>query len=157
MADAVTSPQLYPPSGKAASTVIVRLTNLSDGTGETGVKKVDITTIKNYYGKQPSGLRIESIRWAMQGFSAVELTWDRTAGANVAYLCSGSGYDDLSFATNPSGFGGAQDMYKLGGVPDPSAGNADNKGSILLTTKGTNAAGNTYDITLVLRCEPNSV
>ena len=155
MADAVTVNRLFPPAGGQASTVIVRLTNLSDGTGETAVKKVDITTVLNYFGVQPIGLRIEVMRWAVQGFSCVTLAWDRTAGANTAAILPASGYEDLTFPVQPGGAGGAQDFFKLGGVADPSAGNADNKGSILLTTNGTNASGNSYDITLVLRCEPN--
>lgn len=157
MADAVTVAQIFPPSGAQASTVVVHMTNIGDGTGESAVKKVDIATILNYFGVKPSGLRIEQVWWAIQGYKSVTLTWDRTAGANTA-LVLGTGTMEFDFRGLNAGYdgagGGVQDFVKLGGIPDPSAGNADGKGSILLTTN-TNAAGNTYDITLWLRCEPN--
>lgn len=157
MADAVTVAQLFPPVGAAAPVVVVHMTNISDGTGESGVKKVDIATILNYFNVKPSGLRIEQAWWSVQGFKSITLAWDRTAGANTAMvLGSGIGFTDFR-GVNPGyvgGGSGAGDFVKIGGIPDPSAGNADGKGSILLTTN-TNAAGNTYDITLWLRCEPN--
>ncbi|HEX7828647.1 MAG TPA: hypothetical protein VF787_03290 [Thermoanaerobaculia bacterium] len=156
MADTVTTTQIFPPTGGKASTVVVHLTGNSDGTGESGIKKVDIATILNYFGIQPSGLRIEQVRWAIQGYSFIQLGWDRTAAQNVAMLLSGSGYEDFrGMVSKASGVGGTQDNIKLGGKPDPSAGNADNKGSILLTSNGA-ISGATYDITLWLRCEPNA-
>ena len=157
MADAVVTAQMFPAVGQAASTVIVHMSNISDGTGESAVKKVDIATILNYFGVKPSGLRIEQVSYSIQGFKFVQLTWDRTAGANTAMVL-GTGQDFRDFrglrAGDSGSAGGAQDFTKIGGIADPSAGNADGKGSILLTTN-TNAAGNSYDITLFLRCEPN--
>ena len=155
MAAAVTTITLWPPSGVSASTVVVHLTNVSDGTGETNVKKVDIAALLNYFGVKPSGIRIEQARWAIQGMTSVKLGWDRTAAQITAMLLTGSGYDDFrGMVAKASGSGGAQDMIKLGGIADPSAGNADGKGSILLTTAGA-VSGATYDITLWLRLEAN--
>lgn len=155
MADTVTTITLFPPSGAFASTVIVHLTNISDGTGETNVKKVDIAGLLNYFNVKPSGLRLETVRWAIQGMTSVKLGWDRTAAQNTAMvLPGGTGYEDFRMMAGRRGIDGAQDMVKLGGLPDPSAGNADGKGSILLSTTGA-VSGGSYDITLVLRCEPN--
>lgn len=157
MADAVTVNQYFPAAGASSPNVVVHLTNVSDGTGESGIKKVDIATILNYFGVKPSGLRIEQAWWGIQGFTSVIIAWDRTAGANTALvLPTGVGADDFRGVNpGPSGTGGGvSDFMKLGGIPDPSAGNADGKGSILLTTKGA-AANATYNITLWLRCEPN--
>lgn len=154
MADAVTVNQFFPTVvGQASPNVVVHLTNVSDGTGESGIKKVDITTVANYFGVQPAQLRIEQAWWGIQGFTAVIIAWDRTAGANTALvLPAGVGADDFRGVNpGPSGSGaGVTDFIKLGGIPDPSAGNADNKGSILLTTKGASATA-TYNITLWLR------
>lgn len=155
MADTAITNQLWPPSGEPASTVVVHLTCNSDATGEVAVKKVDIGSVRNYFGVKPTGLRIEQARWCIQGFTSVTLSWDRSAGANTAMILAASGYDDFRGTVGKaSGSGGAQDMVKLGGIADPNAGNADGKGSILLTSAGA-AAGATYDITLWLRCEAN--
>jgi len=125
--------------------VVVHLTCISDGTGETGVKKVDIAAIAaNVNGKQPAGLRLEQIRWCMQGFAYLKLGWDRTAAQNTLMTPNGSGYDDYRGLKH-----GVRDYAKLGGLVDPSEGNADNKGSILLTSVGA-VAGATYDVTLWL-------
>lgn len=149
MSDSVTTSQLFPPVGNNSSVVVVHLTNKSDGTGESAVKKVDITTLKNYSGSQPVGLRIAQCRWAIQSFTDVQLLWDRTAGSNLAMILSTSGYEDFRGISEGGGPGGVQDFVKLGGLPDPSEGNADNKGSILLTTDGA-VNGGSYDITLWL-------
>lgn len=158
MADTVTTIQLWPPSASpanASAVVVVHLTNVSDGTGETGVKKVDIAAILNYFGVKPNQLAIEQCRWAIQGMTSVKIGWDRTAAQNTAMLLSGSGYEDFrGMVSKANGVGGAQDFVKLTGLQDPSAGNADGKGSILLTTTGA-AANGTYDITLWLRCGTN--
>jgi len=126
----------------------VHMTNISDGTGESGVKKIDIATLLNYWKVQPNGLRLTSMRWAMQGFTSVKIAWDRTAGANTAATISGNGFDDWrGFSIDPN-------FTKLTGCIDPNEGNADNKGSILLTTNGA-VNGATYDITLFCELAQN--
>lgn len=155
MPDTVTTAQLYPPASTQAAMVVVHWTGSSDGTGESGVKKLDITTLLNLLNKQPGGLRIEQIRWAIQGYTSILIAWDRTAGANTAMILAGSGYEDFrGMVSKASGVGGVSDLIKLGGLPDPSAGNADNKGSLLLTSNGA-VSGATYDITVWCRLEPN--
>ena len=156
MADAVTSITLYPPDlNLRVSVVVVHLTNISDGTGESAVKKVDIATLQNYFGVKPNQLSIEQVRWAMQGITSVKLGWDRTAAQNTAMVLASAGYEDFrGMVGKASGAGGVQDFIKLAGLQDPSAGNADGKGSILLTTTGA-AANGSYDITLWLRLGTN--
>lgn len=161
MADTVTSVQLYPKVTSPltpASTTIWRFTNVSDGTGESAVKKIDITQLRNARmvgggNVQPNGLRIETIRWAIQGFAYILIGWDRTAAENTAMILSANGYEDLRFRLGEGG-AGAQGLVKISGMIDPSEGNADNKGSILLTTAG-NVAGATYDITIAVRLATN--
>ncbi len=112
----------------------VRLTNYSDGTGETGVKKVDMASagIKAANGGTlPTKSKIEEIKWDVQGFSSVRLFWDHDTDDELAIL---SGQGMMSYAD-------------VGGLVDPKSTGGD--GSILLTTAGT-AAGNSYDITLVI-------
>lgn len=122
----------------------VLLTCLSDGSGaESGVKKVDITTLLNYNGVQPAGLRIQRLYFCMNAFTTIVLAWDRTAAANQAVVLSGPG-GWLKFDDAPPEF------MQNAGLIDPSEGNADNKGSILLTSAGdANGAG--YTILLVLK------
>ena len=111
---------------------IVRLTNISDGTGESAVKKVDISTLTNGKGVAPTRVNVESIQWSIQGFSSVKLLWDHTTDDELAVLGAGNGYRDFSQA---------------GVLKDPSS--AGDTGDILLTTVGASATA-TYDIVLSL-------
>jgi len=148
MADAVTVRILK----STPKNYIVRLTNISDGTGETNVKKVDIAALLNANGVKPDGLRIEQIRWSIQGMTYVKIGWDRTAAQITAFVCpAGGGYDDLRGLNK-----GVQDFTRIKGDVDPSEGNADGKGSILLSTVGAISTGS-YDITLWLGLADNTV
>lgn len=110
----------------------VRLVNISDGTGESGVTKVDISTLIGPNGNAPTYTKIREILWSIQGFSSIRLYWDHTADDEIAVLAAGHGYHDFT------GLGGLVDPRSTGGT-----------GDILLTTAG-NINGATYDITLVL-------
>lgn len=127
MADAVTTTVLY----QEGSIYVVHLTNISDGTGESAVIKVDRSTLTQS-GAEPTGLTIMSARWAVQGFNSVRLLWDHTTD-DVAMVLTGSGYEDFR---------------EFGGKPDPAS--TGGTGDLLLTTNG-GSSGATYDITLVLR------
>jgi hypothetical protein len=111
---------------------IVRLTNVSDATGESAVVKVDISTLTNGKGIAPTAVNIESIQWSIQGFTSVRLFWDHTTDDEIAVLGTGNGYRDFS-----------QD----GVLADPRS--AGGTGDVLLTTAGA-TSGNTYDIVLSL-------
>lgn len=110
---------------------VVRLLNLSDGTGEAGVIKVDKSTLIGPNGKEPSKLVIEKIEYAVDGMS-VRLYWDHTTDDEIAVL-TGAGFFDWTDS---------------GGLVDP--GSAGDTGDILLTTLG-HTLGDSYNITLWLR------
>ena len=120
---------------------VVHLTCKSDGTGETGVVKVDRSAIAAANGgAEAVALDIEAVRWAIQGFTAVTLLWDHTTD-DVAMRLSGNGYED---------FVGPSDIRAVpfASLPDPRS--TGGTGDILLTSEGA-ASGATYDITLWLR------
>ncbi len=127
MADSVDSLVVY--NGKRK--YIVRLTNVSDGTGESAVIKVDISTLFKLDGTAPTKTSVKEIYWNIQGFSSVRLFWDHTTDDEIAML-SGSGYMDLT---------------ETPGLVDPAS--AGGTGDILLTTANA-ASGATYTIILVV-------
>lgn len=126
MADTVTSNVLQ--SNKAD--YVIRLTCISDGTGETNVVKIDRSTLTNITGAEPTRISIQSVRWAIQGFSYVKLSWDATTD-DTALVISGNGYDNFEAAS---------------GLRDPRS--SGNVGDLLLTSVNA-ISGATYDITLV--------
>ena len=111
---------------------IARFTNISDGTGETLVTKVDISTLLTDKGIAPTKTSVEEIQWSIQGFTAVSLYWDHTTDDVIDVLAAGNGYREYG---------------DLGYLKDP--GSAGGTGDILLSTLGA-SSGATYDITLVL-------
>lgn len=110
---------------------VVRLTNASDGTGESAVVKVDKSTLTGLDGTEPSKLVVEKIQFALEGMSA-RLFWDHDTDDEIAVLAGQ----------------GCHDWRDCGGLVDPAS--AGGTGDILLTTNG-HTAGDTYDITLHLR------
>ena len=109
---------------------VIRLRNVSDGTGESDVQKVDISTLAGPDGvNAPSSLSVEYIEYTVQGFEAVRLEWDHTTDEIIAVL-SGEGY---------------KDWRNVGGMHDSGSGGT---GDILVSTVGTAAANDTYDITI---------
>jgi hypothetical protein len=129
MADTVDSKVVFSGQRRRA----VRLTNVSDGTGESAVVKVDVSAITGPDGSATTYTVVEEIQYAIQGFTSVRLLWDATTDDEIAMLPSGSGY--LNYK-------------EIGGLVDPKS--SGTVGDILLTTAGA-VSGATYDITLVLR------
>lgn len=137
MADTVTSSVV-----ESANGLMVHLTGVSDGTGESAVIKVDKSAYLASDGAEPASLDIEQVRWNIQGFTYIKLAWDHTTD-DTALVLSGSGFDDFT--------GNGNDVTNPKGLPDPrSAGGA---GDLLLTSVGA-TSGDTYDITLWLRKSP---
>lgn len=130
MADTVNTLVLY--SGQ--KNYVVRFTNIYVDTGETAVMKVDKSALVGPDGIEPLKLILEEMAWSIQGYTSVKIDWDHTTNDNAAVL-SGNGYRNYS-DTN--------------GLVDP--GSAGDTGDILFTTAGA-VAGNSYDITLVLRLQ----
>lgn len=129
MPDTVTSETIY--NGRRRK--IVHLTNVSDGSGESGVIKVDISTITFGDGRVPTYSTVDMVDYNIQGFSSVRLYWDHTTDDEITILPEGAGC--IHFGA-------------LGGKTDPRT--TGGTGDILLTTAGA-ASGATYDITLYLR------
>jgi hypothetical protein len=115
----------------------VRLTNISDGTGESAVTKIDRSTLTGPNGVDaPTKLVIEELDWNVQGFTYVHLFWEDSTDQTIDVL-SGDSY---------------RDYRHLGGlVPDDFTAQGANpeRGDIVLTTAGT-TSGNTYDITITI-------
>lgn len=129
MADTVTSQTII----NGSRNLVMKFTNVSDGTGENAVKKVDaqsatfavngvvpgihLTIVKVEYDIKAMGLRIQ---------------WDATSATDALAL---------------GGFG-TDDFEEFGGLTNPN--NAGATGSILFTTTGA-MQNSSYSVTLFMR------
>lgn len=120
MADAVTSQTLVDNSRNC----VMKFTNLSDGTGESAVLKVDVSALNG----SPARVRITKIHYNVTGMVAT-LLWDATTDVRIVDL-SGDGWFDFTH------FGG---LYNNAGTGVT--------GDILLTTVGHSLNDN-YTIVL---------
>lgn len=110
---------------------VVHLQNNSDGTGESAVAKVDISTLTAADGQTCTYTAIDTIQGQVWG-GEVQLLWDHTTDDEIALL---SGFVNVDWSHE----GGNVDPRTTGGT-----------GDILLTTNGfTSASG--YDLTIRLR------
>lgn len=124
MADAVSTQVLVDGQRNA----VIKFTNVSDGTGEAAVLKVDVSTLSG----TPDKVKIERIDYDISGM-AVNVLWDATTDVPAVVLSTGQyGFD---FGV----FGGLQNNAGAGIT-----------GDILFTTVGA-AAGDTYTIILHLK------
>ena len=97
MADIVTTQTLTDTSGQK---FVVKMTNISDGTGENLVKKVDAS--ETTFMTEDGNRKIAKIWWSVNTTKAnasVELVWDGETNA-TAMLLNGQGYWDLRTAGN---------------------------------------------------------
>ena len=97
MADTVTSQTLTDTSGVK---FVVKITNISDGTGETLVKKVDAS--ETTFMTEDGNRKIAKIWYSINtsnNRSAVELIWDGVTNS-TAMILSGNGYWDLRTSGN---------------------------------------------------------
>jgi hypothetical protein len=111
----------------------VKLTNYSDGTGETLVKKVDAS--ETTFMTEDGNRKISKIFWSVNTAnpkSAVELIWDGATNA-TAVLLSGQGFWDLRADGN--------EIANNATTPT---------GDVLLSTKNF-ANGDNYTILVVFR------
>jgi len=122
MSDAVTSQTLFDGTKKA----ILKFTNISDSSGESTVKKVDVSALVG----APDKVAINKI-WFVTGGMSVQMLWD--ANANVlahAIAADQNGFLDFS------SFGGIKNNASTGVT-----------GDLLFTTVG-HGAGDSYSIIL---------
>ena len=111
MADAVTSQTLIDGQNKA----VIKFTNVSDGSGESAVKKVDVSALSNSAdGVACSGVVIERIWWQCIGMK-VQILWDASTDAFCIELGENqSGSHDYSIfggLTNNAGSGVTGDIF----------------------------------------------
>ena len=130
MADTVSTQVLTDTTGVKFG---VKLTNFSDGTGETLVKKVDASELT--FMTEDGNRKISKIFYSINTAnpkSAVELIWDGTENA-TAVLLSGQGFWDLRADGN--------EITNNATTPT---------GDVLLSTKNF-AIGDNYTILVVFR------
>jgi hypothetical protein len=108
---------------------IAKFTNISDGTGETGALKIDVSTLApSSFSKACDGVKINKI-WVQTLGMGVDILWDATTDV----LCESVPADVL---------------YKMcydefGGLPNNAG--AGKTGDVLFSTVGA-AAGDRYTI-----------
>lgn len=111
----------------------IRFTNISDGTGESAVKKVDHTSYTTFGGLGVQYFSIVECVAVIQGFTSVRILFDATT-------------DDVGLVLAPGI--NVYDFSQSGGFFDPKS--SGFTGDILFTTAGA-ASGATYDIRLLLK------
>jgi hypothetical protein len=130
MADAVTSQTLID-GGKQ---VVMKFTNVSDGSGESAVKKVNVSALESSVdGDACTGVVIERIWWQCIGMK-VQILWDATTDA----FC-------IELGENQSG---SHDYTVFGGLTNNAG--SGKTGDIQFTTIGHTSA-DTYTIILYMR------
>tara|TARA_R110001599_G_scaffold1559_1_gene7873 strand:- start:4343 stop:4747 length:405 start_codon:yes stop_codon:yes gene_type:complete len=130
MADAVTSQTLIDGQNKA----VIKFTNVSDGSGESAVKKVDVSALEvSANGVACSEVVIERIWWQCIGMK-VKILFD----ADTDAFC-------IELGENQSG---DHNYTSFGGLTN-NAGNGKT-GDIMFTTVGHTSA-DTYTIVLYMR------
>jgi hypothetical protein len=129
MADNVTSQTIL----DGERLVIQKFTNISDGTGEAAVVKVDVSTLSpNSFGLACTGVKINKIWSAAHGME-VRILWVATTNL-LAWVVTSNGPYLMDF----SSFGGISNNTSTGKT-----------GDIAFTTHDQ-SAGDTY--TIVLEC-----
>ena len=135
MADVVTSQTIVDTSG---TKTVMKFTNISDGSGETLVTKMDASALT--FMTEDATKTIAKIWWAINttnGKSGIELLWAGTTNSTIGFF-SGTGYHDYFTAGNS--------------IPNNATltANTSPAGDILLSTKGF-VSGDNYTIILELR------
>ncbi len=110
MADAVTSQTIQDGERKA----VLKFTNASDGSGESAVKKVDVSALAtNSAGDTCTGVAINKIWWQCTGMS-VKIEFDATSNVLAIGLSEDSNgyhdYSDFSGIPNNAGSGVTGDL-----------------------------------------------
>ena len=130
MADAVTSQTIQ--DGERVA--VMKFTNVSDGTGESAVKKVDVSTLTtNSAGESCTSVSVARIYWATRGMG-VNIEFDATSNVLLTGLpadSTGDEYYDEVFSGIPNNAGSGK------------------TGDIDFTTVG-HSSGDTYSIILEL-------
>jgi hypothetical protein len=127
MADAITSQTIL----DGERLFIGKFTNISDGTGETGVLKIDVSALNpNSFSLACTSVKINKI-WAQTQGMSVDILWDAST--------------DLICETIPENQFYFMDYSSFGGFPNNAG--SGKTGDVLFTTIGA-AAGDRYTITI---------
>ena len=130
MADTVSSQTLY----DGSKTAVLKFTNISDGTGESAVKKVDVSALNaDIYGNTCTSVAIEKIWWQCIGMK-VRLFFDASSNAFI-----------IELGENQSGY---HDYSEFGGISNNAG--SGKTGDVDFTTVGHSSA-DTYTIILKMR------
>jgi len=130
MADAVTSQTLF----DGDKHVVMKFTNISDGSGESAVKKVDVSALNSdIYGNTCSSVAIEKIWWQCIGMK-VQLFFDASSDKFI-----------IELGENQSGY---HDYSEFGGISNNAG--SGKTGDVDFTTVGHSSA-DTYTIILKMR------
>lgn len=107
MADTVVVKKLF----ESQRRVVYQFSNKSDGTGESAVQKIDISTL-TADGITPTRLDLVDIAWSVVGFDYVELLWDHTSDVSQGVFSGQGGinYKDTVGVNKDTGSGGTGDV-----------------------------------------------
>ena len=135
MADVVTSQTIVDTSG---TKTVVKFTNMSDGSGETLVTKMDASALT--FMTEDATKSMAKIWWSVNttnGKSGVELLWAGTTNSTIGFF-SGTGYHDYFTSGNS--------------IPNNAtlSANTSPAGDVLISTKGF-VAGDNYTIIIEVR------
>lgn len=127
MADAVTSQTLMDGERMA----IMKFTNISDGTGESAVTKVNVSALNpNAWGKACNGVTVTKITSVCHGME-VRMYWDATTDVPFFLSTINTNYEN--------------DFSSIGGISN-NAGTGKNGNIVFSTADQTN--GDTYTVVL---------
>lgn len=126
MADAVTSQTLVDGTQRA----VFKFTNISDGTGEAGVVKIDVSALAPYQGEPCTSVSIQRIDVITSGMG-INMLWDATT--DVVALTFG----DADFVS--------LDFSRFGGITNNAG--TGKTGDLLFTTVGA-ASGDRYTVVI---------
>ena len=131
MADAVTSQTIQ----DGERTAVLRFTNVSDGTGESAVKKVDVSALgSNSKGQACTEVHIQRIWWSCAngdgGDSFARLDFEDSDGDIPIVTLVDSGY---------------WDFREFGGIPANTSSNS-NQSDVNFVVPGAADSGNTYTV-----------
>ena len=132
MADAVTSQTII----DGSKTAVLKFTNVSDGSGESAVTKVDVSALaNNSIGQACTGASIQKIWWQCIGMK-VQILFDATSDVLA-----------IELGENQSGY---HDYSHFGGIPNNAG--SGKTGDIQFTTVGHSSA-DSYTIILEVNKE----
>jgi hypothetical protein len=127
MADTVTTQTIQ----DGERNCIMKFTNVSDGTGESAVVKVDVSALQS----NPSGIACSEVRLVRVSHAIVGMSVQMFFNASTNVLLM-----ELAESSN-----GHMDFQDFGGIPNNAGSGKD--GDILFTTKD-HTSGDTYSIIL---------